>query len=993
MDTYILYADDYVMHVGKAHDENPPGRGSGRYAYGSGKDAYQHNHFIQMVNQYRAKGLADSDIAKAMGFRTATELKSRYSNETNRVKESRKNAVLDIYKEQLKSGNVNKTEIARRTGESDTTIGDWIRAYENGKISSKAKTDLIVEVLKKQVEDKQYIDVSAGVELQKSLNCSESKLKAACDILSEQGYHVHKLGVPNASNPSQKKTWVNVLTKDDVSIKTLSANMDKVRTVDDVWVDTDHMTARMLEKPVSLDSSRVHIRYADEVGPDGHKGVEADGCMYIRPGVTDLSLGNNHFAQVRIAVDGKSYLKGMATYGRPEDFPKGVDIIFNTNKKSGTDFHDVLKPLKKDADGNIDWDNPFGATIKVSGQYHYKDKSGKDHLSPLNIVNDQDDWGKWTKALPSQFLGKQTTQLASKQLKLAYESKLEEYKSIMSVESPAVRKYLLSEFASGCDSAAVHLKAAPLPRQATHVILPVNDLKENEIFAPDYKNGEKVALVRYPHAGRFEIPILTVNNNSEAGRRMIGMDNTVGVGINHKVAAQLSGADFDGDTVTVIPTNHGEIKNSSPLKGLKDFDTMVYVNPEKGEDGKPLPTITKDAAYKQMGIVSNLITDMQLQGATDEELLPVVKHSMVIIDAEKHRLLWKQSEKDANIEQYKRIYQRKAKEDIRIGKDGKPGKDYGGAATLLSRSKSEWNFEGSRTPVKSDGTNHVKRINNMSVDPDTGKIIWDYHPGEQYEKNVRRKVLGEDGKPVLNGKGKPIYETAYGEDGKPVTESATRRVKSTKMAETDDARTLMSGPNHEGTEMERIYAAYANSMKMLGNNARKQYLVTPDGKKQKQAEVDYGDAVESLNNKLKNVMLTSVDERRANMIATKNANAIIRSNPDLRGDTEGQQKIRRQCLATARATLGTPGKEKSVKITDREYEAIKAGALSDRQIKLLLRRVDDQSLKEIAMPRMKVKMTDAKIARAKALLNNGYTIAQVAEFLGVSTSTISKQVK
>ena len=38
----------------------------------------------------------------------------------------------------------------------------------------------------------------------------------------------------------------------------------------------------------------------------------------------------------------------------------------------------------------------------------------------------------------------------------------------------------------------------------------IPSMKENEVYAPNYKNGEQVALIRYPHAGTFEIPILTV---------------------------------------------------------------------------------------------------------------------------------------------------------------------------------------------------------------------------------------------------------------------------------------------------------------------------------------------------------------------------------------------------------------------------------------------------------------------------------------------------
>lgn len=37
-----LFSSDYLAHYGKGHDDNPPGRGSGRYPYGSGKRPHQH---------------------------------------------------------------------------------------------------------------------------------------------------------------------------------------------------------------------------------------------------------------------------------------------------------------------------------------------------------------------------------------------------------------------------------------------------------------------------------------------------------------------------------------------------------------------------------------------------------------------------------------------------------------------------------------------------------------------------------------------------------------------------------------------------------------------------------------------------------------------------------------------------------------------------------------------------------------------------------------
>src|SRR6478672_11905277 len=105
---------------------------------------------------------------------------------------------------------------------------------------------------------------------------------------------------------------------------------------------------------------------------------------------------------------------------------------------------------------------------------------------------------------------------------MTYERRLKDYNDILSLTNPAVRKKFLEEFADNADSAAVHLKAATLPRSRYQVILPVNSIKSNEVFAPNFRNGEQVVLIRSPHGGTFEIPKLIVNNRNREARRLIG---------------------------------------------------------------------------------------------------------------------------------------------------------------------------------------------------------------------------------------------------------------------------------------------------------------------------------------------------------------------------------------------------------------------------------------------------------------------------------------
>lgn len=103
----------------------------------------------------------------------------------------------------------------------------------------------------------------------------------------------------------------------------------------------------------------------------------------LRRGCQDLSLGDSKYAQVRIMVDGKKYLKGMAVYS--DDMPDGVDVIFNTNKTKDVPKMEVLKDIKSDPD------NPFGSLIKDAdqgGQYWYKDaKTGEEKLGLIAYNN------------------------------------------------------------------------------------------------------------------------------------------------------------------------------------------------------------------------------------------------------------------------------------------------------------------------------------------------------------------------------------------------------------------------------------------------------------------------------------------------------------------------------------------------------------------------------------------------------------------------------
>lgn len=867
---------EYLSHYGVP-------RRSGRYPWGSGEDPQQRNKsFLGYVDDLKKKGMSEVDIAKGLGLSTS-QLRAKKSLAKA---EQRKADVAEAIR--LKNKGCSNVEIGNRMGLNESSV----RALLNPAIQERSEiTKVTANMLKDQVNKKNYIDVGVGVE--KHIGISRTKLKTAIAQLEEEGYRIHKFDIEQVG--TGKRTNMMVLTKDDVTYGEILKNKDKIRMITDYSEDGGRSFLG-LEPIKSVSSNRVHIRYAE----DG--GSEKDGVIELRRGVDDISLGNAKYAQVRIGVDDTHYMKGMAMYS--DNIPKGTDIIYNTNKSSSTPKEKVFKEMKDDPD------NPFGATVR---QRHYVDAKGKKQLSTLNIVNEEGDWGNWSKSISSQVLSKQSPSLAKKQLGLAYDLKKEEFDEIMSLTNPAVKKKLLDTFADDCDSSAVHLKAAALPRQGSHVILPFTSMKETEIYAPNYRDGEKVVLIRYPHGGIFEIPQLTVNNKHPEANKLIKNAKDA-VGINSKVAERLSGADFDGDSVLVIPNDKGLIKTASPLKGLIDFDPKVSYPAYEG-----MKTISSRTKQMKMGDISNLITDMTIKGADPrgEELARAVRHSMVVIDAEKHNLNYKQSYIDNGIGELKKKYQ---------------GSDKSGAATLISKASSEM-----RVGIRKE-----------KVDPTTGKKIYEY-TNETY----------------TNRKGKVLLKT----------------VSSTKMAETEDAFKLSSG-----TPMETVYAMHANKLKGLANQARKESITTAPTTYSPSAKKTYDSEVSSLTAKLNLALMNKPLERQAQLLANSVIAAKRASNPNM--EAADLKKIKGQALAEARTR--TNAKKQRIEITSKEWEAIQAGAISHNTLTQILNNTDLDKVKQLATPRTSTSLTSAKEAKAKSMLTSGYTQAEVADALGVSTQTLTK---
>jgi DNA-binding CsgD family transcriptional regulator len=601
----------------------------------------------------------------------------------------------------------------------------------------------------------------------------------------------------------------------------------------------------------------------------------------------------------------------MAMYR--DDLPDGVDLVFNTNKKSTGNKLDAMKPLKDDPD------NPFGAVVR---QIVKQGPNGKAKVvSAMNIVNEEGDWENWAKSLSSQMLSKQSPSLAKTQLDMTYEKKRNDLEEIMSLTNPAVRRKLLESYADDADSSAVHLKAAALPRQGSHVILPINSLKESEIYAPNFRNGERVVLIRYPHGGIFEIPELTVNNRHAKAKRALGNAKDA-VGINSKVAERLSGADFDGDTVLVIPNNNRKVKTAPALDGLKDFDPVRAYPAYEG-----MSRMSPRTKQKEMGVVSNLITDMTIRGATASELARAVRHSMVVIDAEKHNLNYKQSAVDNGIAQLKAKYQGDAK---------------AGASTLISKASAEI-----RVPE-------------------------------------RRPRPAAKGGPVDRATGRRVYEETDATYLDPKTGKLVRKtVKSKKLAETDDASTLSSG-----TPIEKVYADHSNRLKGLANAARKAAVSTRSTPYSPSAKTAYSKEVAALDAKLNLALRNAPLERQAQILANATVTQKRQANPDM--DAAELKKIKAQALAEAR--LRTGARKQRIQISDAEWDAIQAGAISGHKLNQILNNADLDQVKRLATPKSSTVMTTAKKNRALAMAASGYTQAEIADALGVSLTTLKTTI-
>lgn len=1010
---------DELNHYGTPHDGTTPH--SGRFEYGSGEFPGQHNHDLylevrQMQQDAKKKGekLTPEECYQMYMSKheketmKVSDFKLKYASGSNYHRYAERKKYF-AYKSSHPDASRNEIYIA--TGIKPSTQASFENKDSADKLYSKVG---IYDSIKKQVDRDGYVDVGEGSFLFLP-GASEHSVGTAVRNLLDEGYEVHNLKVDQLNTSFQ--TTYKVLCKPGTTWEDAMTHKFDIKQLGDMnkTIDIDGYVAPWT--PVEcVDSKRVYIRYAEDGGKD------KDGLIELRPGVPDISLNKANYAQVRIGVDDKYFMKGMAVYS--DDIPEGYDIVYNSNKHVGAAKDAVFKKMQVDDDGNIDKDNPFKTTIKedkdliLTSRYYRDPKTGEKKLSKICVVNEEGTWDKWNKTTAVQMLSKQPTKLVQQQLALKYADTKTEFEEICQLNNPTLKKHLLAEFASKCDADAVEMAGAPFIGQKSAALLPFTDIKPDELYCSWLPEGADVCLVRYPLASNAEIPVLKVKNHGTNAEKIIGAGRDA-IGVHPQTEAQMSGADNDGDTALVIPYAKSRIglQTAKPLKDLimfepKDLYTVPGLKDAKaGEVVNGVKKQQHQTYQTAMGKVSNLITDMTAFGASPEQTAPAIKVSMVVIDAEKHGLDYQQAWKDYGIDKLSREWQKKR------------GNKNGGAATIMSRSTGEIDIPERKmtsglAPVSMHIDKDGKPYQRGNVDSKTGEMVY-YQTGEVVRSGKLKSsatLVGytKSGKPKYEyekvwvnkdkkgyyyneGKGanrKKVYVTEDDFVGGIVEKAKTQKIERGYMVK--DAYELTSGGGKgKGHPTEDVYAEHSNRMRALANNARLEYLATKSSTIDKEVQKEYKDEIDSLKAKVLAAKENKPRERAASLLANQWYRDKIYTYPNL--DKEHKKKLKRQAVTAARAIVGA--QKPVVDITPREWEAIQRGAVSTNIQEQVFANCDPKQLRQYATPRVKSNaLLSAQKARIICMLNSyrsgntkkQYTLAEIAEAAGVSTATVSE---
>ena len=80
-------------------------------------------------------------------------------------------------------------------------------------------------------------------------------------------------------------------------------------------------------------------------------------------------------------------------------------------------------------------------------------------------------------------------------------------------------------------------------------------------------------------------------------------------------------------------------------------------------------------------------------------------------------------------------------------------------------------------------------------------------------------------------------------------------------------------------------------------------------------------------------------------------------------------------------------------LTPKEWRAIQEGAVSQAMLNKVLEMADETNVRELATPRSTPKISSSMISRAKVMSSRGKTAAEIAEALGISTTSVHRALE
>ena len=277
-----------------------------------------------------------------------------------------------------------------------------------------------------------------------------------------------------------------------------------------------------------------------------------------------------------------------------------------------------------------------------------------------------------------------------------------------------------------------------------------------------------------------------------------------------------------------------------------------------------------------------------------------------------------------------------------------------------------------------------------------GEIVYEYNNRTRPKSQFSKRLMTPEEREMWDSKDPEkvaqVKRNFY-QDGRVTYKNTlvTNEVK--KGAEFDPYSLVSTGKRETTTRIERIYADHAADLKELARKARKEARATIDISYDPEMNKKYKTEVQMLNEKLSIARKNAPLERQAQLIANAKWATIRYNNPDM--DEEHQSKERARLLDSARKSIGAKkliiGSADNP-LTQREWDAIQAGAISKTKLKAILDNSDMSVVKQYAIPRTRNGISPAKLSRAKMMLDRGYSRTDVCNMLEISESTLIREI-